>query len=107
MVNRRDFLRGLSTAAGAAYTLSPGFPAIIQPVFAADGAESVVETTAGKIRGRMDSGVHAFRGIPYGAPTGGKMRFMPPTKPTPWTGIRDAFEYGPMSPRAILEPRCC
>jgi len=39
--------------------------------------------------------VLSFRGVPYGGPTEGENRFMPPTKPTPWTGIREAVKAGP------------
>lgn len=104
MMNRRHFVGSLSRiAAGsaAAYAI-PGARAVAGSVLSAAAAEeSIVETAAGKIRGRVDSGVHVFKGVPYGASTAGKMRFMPPAKPTPWSGVRDAFEYGPMAPQVL------
>ena len=55
----------------------------------------VVQTTAGKVRGLVQNGVHAFKGVPYGASPAGAGRFLPPAKPQPWTNVREAFELGP------------
>jgi len=60
---------------------------------------AIVETSYGKLRGTVHNGIHAFKGIQYGAPTGGKMRFMAPEKPASWTGVRDAFSFGHQSPQ--------
>src|SRR5215467_6379610 len=59
----------------------------------------VVETTAGKIRGLVIDKVNAFKGIRYGASTAGANRFMSAVKPAPWTGIKDAFEWGDEAPQ--------
>ncbi|MEO6378809.1 MAG: carboxylesterase family protein [Caulobacteraceae bacterium] len=58
-----------------------------------------MKTTAGLIGGRLDNEVYSFRGVPYGAPTGGARRFLPPQAPASWRGVRDAAAYGPDAPR--------
>ena len=66
---------------------------------AAEPAAPVATTTAGKIRGYLDHGVSAFKGIPYGDDTA-KHRFQPPVPPPAWEGVRDMLEFAPMAPQA-------
>lgn len=68
-------------------------------------ASPVVETASGRVRGFTSDGVHAFKGIPYGASTAGANRFMPPAKPEAWTGVREATVYAGRSPQAAAPPQ--
>jgi para-nitrobenzyl esterase len=74
-------------------------------VASADTAGAVVATSAGRVRGAAFDGISVFKGIPYGASTAGKNRFMPPVKPSPWTDVRDALAYGPTAPQAVARAR--
>jgi para-nitrobenzyl esterase len=89
--NRREFVGGLT----ASSLLLPRL------TFASDETKPspIVEIASGKIRGVTERGVHVFKGVPYGAPTGGKNRFMPPKKPESWSGVRDTIAYGFSSPQ--------
>jgi len=55
----------------------------------------VVRAPAGAVRGVDLDGLQVFKGIAYAAPPAGERRWKPPVEATPWSGVRDAAEFGP------------
>jgi para-nitrobenzyl esterase len=55
-----------------------------------------VKTTDGLLAGvpGTQPGVTVFKGIPFGAPPVGDLRWKPPQPVTPWTGVRAADKFG-------------
>ena len=60
---------------------------------------AIAQTKYGKVQGYLLNKVYTFLGIPYGADTSGKNRFMPPQEPQPWTDVRPAVFYGNTAPQ--------
>lgn len=58
-----------------------------------------VETQYGKLRGLpgTDPRITVYKGIPFAAPPVGKNRWRAPQPCESWEGVRDAFEFGPIS----------
>jgi para-nitrobenzyl esterase len=104
---RRSFLVASAQFAGAA-TTSFIMPGALRANFSmvnffetANGKPTQpVQINTGKIRGLTSGDLSIFKGIPYGASTGGANRFMPPRPPADWTGVRDAFEFGHYAPQS-------
>ncbi|MFD7454099.1 carboxylesterase/lipase family protein [Kitasatospora sp. NPDC059827] len=59
----------------------------------------VVVTGSGSVRGVVEGGVAAFRGIPYAASPVGERRFAAPGPHPGWPGVRDAARPGPSVPQ--------
>jgi para-nitrobenzyl esterase len=99
-IARREFIKRTALGSLGLITGSRGFAALAQ----ATAGAPTVETTAGTVRGAGVDGNYAFKGIPYGDTTAGSNRFMPPKKPAPWAGVRDALEFGPMAMQEFFTP---
>jgi para-nitrobenzyl esterase len=101
----------MKAAAAAATGLIPRGSAAGSSTVAVTGAGSIVasaaaaiaETRYGKVRGFVHRDTFVFKGIPYGASTARDARFMPPSKPAPWTGVRSTLAYGFASPQVPPE----
>src|SRR5512143_3620935 len=91
--SRREFLKQTSVLAA----LSAG--GMLRPAGAQTPRYIEAETSFGRVRGVDADGIKTFKGVPYGASTAGRNRFMPPADPAKWTGVRDALAYGASAPQ--------
>jgi para-nitrobenzyl esterase len=116
--SRREFLKSSAltlAAAGVASLTSqvqaqtpPAQPAPPRGGLGGGGTGSVfvvTDTAYGKVQGVQNAGVKEFKGVPYGASTAGRNRFMPPKKPAPWKGVRECLAHGQISPQAPADLR--
>jgi para-nitrobenzyl esterase len=112
--SRRDFLKSsaLTFAAATVTSMAAGesqaqeaAPSRPLAGVAAGGVFVETETIYGKVQGVQTAGVKEFKGIPYGAPTAGRNRFMPPKKPAAWKGVRECLAHGQISPQAPADLR--
>jgi len=60
-----------------------------------------IKIADGILEGVDESGIYAFKGIPFAAPPVGPYRWREPQPVQPWTGIRKADQFGP---RAMQRP---
>lgn len=114
--NRRKFFQTVGAGAAGLTMASAGLPvsgftsgsinagAEDGPILQIGDDIAVAETSYGKVKGFVLRGIYTFLGIPYGADTSGKNRFMPPQKPESWSEIRPAVWWGNSAPQ-IMENR--
>jgi para-nitrobenzyl esterase len=115
--SRRDFLKssaltiaaaGVTTLASRAQAQTPPPQPATRGGLGGGGTGSVfveTDTVYGKVQGVQNAGVKEFKGIPYGATTAGRNRFMPPKKPASWKGVRECLAHGQISPQAPADLR--
>jgi para-nitrobenzyl esterase len=90
MLNRRTLLTQIGAVAGL-----NGLGALRGARALAASADAPVAVTEyGTVQG-VDGKVLSFRGVPYGGPTAGPNRFLPPGIPVAWKGVRDVVNAGP------------
>jgi para-nitrobenzyl esterase len=107
-LNRRQMLR-LAAATGVG-TAVPHTASAHQPPTRARAAApglcstprtAVARTQYGKVRGYVEDDVLTFKGVPYGAPTGGAHRWLPARPPAPWDGELPTLIYGANCPQRL------
>ena len=62
----------------------------------ANDKTAIATTKQGKVAGYTQDGLYIYKGIPYAKAE----RFMPPTAPDSWEGIRSSRAFGPTCPQA-------
>lgn len=63
----------------------------------------IVKTTNGSLQGLEESGIRTFKGVPFGQPPVGELRWKEPQPVKNWEGVRKADKFGPRAmQRAIF-----
>ena len=62
---------------------------------------ATIEVETGTLSGQVVGPVAIYKNIPFAAPPVGPLRWAPPQPAKPWTGVRDATQYGPACPQKI------
>ncbi|WOX13175.1 carboxylesterase/lipase family protein [Streptomyces sp. N50] len=65
--------------------------------------DTTIRTHDGRVRGAAHDGYRTFEGIPYAAPPVGRLRWAPPHRVLPWSGVRDATEPASACPQPAGE----
>ena len=66
---------------------------------------AVVKTKYGKVRGYVAGDVFHFKGVPFGADTGGANRWLPAKPPASWDNEYPALAYGANCPQTLHDFR--
>ena len=103
---RRVLIAGAAALAG---TMAAGRAAAQVAGLGTGGAASKIfqttEIAQGTEMGLANGPTWEFRGIPDGAPTGGRNRYMPPKPPARWAGVRECFAFGQICPQTQSDIR--
>lgn len=87
-IHRRTLLKGAAASAllipSAATLAAAALPRV----------SAVIQTAHGPVQGLIESDIHTFKGVRYGAAPVGAARFKPPAPPAAWTETRAAQRYG-------------
>ncbi|MGH6958418.1 MAG: carboxylesterase/lipase family protein [Caulobacteraceae bacterium] len=84
-------MRGLSATIIAVLLAALASPS------AAEAPRPIARTASGAVAGVRDGAVEVFKGLPYAS----QRRWEPPSPPRPWSGVRDASQFGPICPQPV------
>ena len=92
LLSRRQFIDRIALTAGAVPILKHSYLFIDKMGHSGEKGEYVdAEITNGKIRGVRIEGVNICKGIPYADKVSAEKRFLKPSPPEPWSGVREAM----------------
>jgi para-nitrobenzyl esterase len=69
--------------------------ALLPASLPAASRDAIVKAPAGMLEGRREGTLRIFKGIPYAEPPIGQARWKPPTSVPPWSGVKQAAQFGP------------
>jgi para-nitrobenzyl esterase len=92
-------VRGIRSRVGVQATIwlscaLAGLVATTAERLAAQSQPAVVRVEGGELQGVVTDGVASFKGVPFAAPPVGDLRWRPPQPAAPWSGVRQAAEFG-------------